>query len=74
MFLLLCDAFGQMRQVFHGAFDLAPYIFKLGLPHQGRRARPTPAGAVGERKHHRQIPHQFLSRRSRLRRHLLMGF
>jgi len=57
MLLLLFNAFGQMRQVFHGAFDLASCTFKLGLPHERRRARPTPAGAVGDCKHHRQIPH-----------------
>jgi hypothetical protein len=74
MLLLLFKAFGQMRQVFHGAFDLAPRTFKLIGSHQRRGARPTAAGAVGDRQHHRQIPHQFLGRRSGLRRHLLMGF
>jgi len=72
--MLLFDTFGQMIEIPHGAFDLALYRFKLARAHQRRRARQTPAGAVGNGKHHRQIPQQFIGWRRRLRRDLLMGF
>jgi len=74
MLMLLFHAFGQMRQIPHGAFDLAPCALKLGVAHQWCGARQTPAGAVGDRQHHRQIPQQFLSNRRRLRLELLLRF
>ena len=58
--MLLFNAFSQMRQISHGAFDLELRRFKLGVAHQGRGARQTPAGTVADREHHRQIPQQFL--------------
>ena len=58
--MLLFDTFGQMRQISHRAFDLAPGAFEVVAAHQGRGARQTPAGTVGDRQHHRQIPQQFI--------------
>ena len=58
--MLLFDTLGQMRQIAHGAFDLAPRTLKLVMAHQRCGARQTPAGAVGDREHHRQIPQQFI--------------
>ena len=72
--MLLLDAFGQMLEIPHGAFDLALRILKLGVAHQRRGARQTPAGTTCDLKHHRQIPQQFLGWRCGLRRDLLMGF
>jgi len=72
--MLLFDAFGQMLEIPHGAFDLALGRLKLAVPHQQCGARQTPAGAVGDGQNHRQIPQQFIGWRWRLRRDLLMGF
>ena len=72
--MLLFNAFGQMHQIPHGAFDLALCILKLGVTHQGCGPRQSPAGAVGDLKHHRQIPQQFLGWRFRLWRDLLVRF
>ena len=72
--MLLFNAFGQMRQIPHGAFDLALRILKLRVAHQRRRTRQAPAGAIGDREHHRQIPQQFIGWRWRLRRDLLVRF
>lgn len=72
--MLLFNAFGQMRQIPHGALDLALRILKLGVAHQRRGARQAPAGAVGDREHHRQIPQQFIGWRFGLRRNLLVRF
>jgi len=47
MVMLLFNAFGQMREVSHGAFDLALGRFKLGVAHQGCGARQTAAGTAG---------------------------
>ena len=58
--MLLFNAFGQMREIPHGAFDLALRILKLGVAHQRSGARQAPAGTVGDLKHHRQIPQQFI--------------
>jgi len=74
MLMLLLNAFGQMRQIPHGAFDLALCILKLGVTHQGRGARQAPAGTVRDREHHRQIPQQFIGWRWRMRRNLLVRF
>jgi hypothetical protein len=74
MLMLLFDAFGQVLQIPHGAFDLALRILKLGVAHQGCRARQTPAGAVADGDDHRQIPQQLLGWRLRLRRDLLVRF
>jgi hypothetical protein len=71
--MLLFDAFGQMLQIPHGAFDLAVCRLKLTGAHQRCGARQTPAGAVGDGDDHHQIPQQFLGWRCRLRRDLLMG-
>jgi hypothetical protein len=60
MLLLLLDAFGQMHQIPNGAFDLAPCVLQLSVAHQRCGTRQTPAGAVRNGKHHRQIPQQFL--------------
>jgi hypothetical protein len=60
MFMLLLDAFGQMGQVSYSAVNLAQGIFKVGVAHQWRCTRQTPAGTVADREHHRQIPQQFL--------------
>lgn len=73
MLLLLLDTFGQVRQIPHAAVDLALCRFKLNVAHQRRRARQSAAGPVGDLKHHRQIPQQFLRWRRRLWRDLLMG-
>jgi hypothetical protein len=72
MFLLLLDAFGQMREIFHGAVDLAPRIFELGAIHQWRCARQPASGTVRDGQHHAQIPQQFTSYRWRFRFDLLM--
>ena len=72
--MLLFDAFGQMRQIPHGAFDLAMGRLQLARAHQRCGARQTPAGTVGDGDDHRQIPQQFLGWSWRLRRDLLMGF
>ncbi len=72
--MLLFNAFGQMHQIPHGAFDLALCILKLGVTHQGRRARQAPAGTVRDREYHRQIAQQFIGWRWRLRRNLLVRF
>ena len=72
--MLLFDAFGQILEIPHGAFDLALRILKLGVTHQGCGARQTPAGAVGNGDDHRQIPQQLLGWRWRLRRDLLVRF
>jgi hypothetical protein len=39
MWILLFNAFGQMCQIPHGTFDLAPYTLKLGVAHQRCGAR-----------------------------------
>ena len=72
--MLLFDTFGQMRQIPHSAFDFALRILKLGGTHQRRRTRQAPAGAIGDREHHRQIPQQFIGWRWRMRRNLLVRF
>ena len=72
--MLLFNAFGQMRQISHSAFDLSLRILKLGVAHQGRGARQAPAGTVGDREHHGQIPQQFIGWRWRLWRDLLVRF
>ena len=72
--MLLFDAFGQMLEIPHGAFDLALRILKLGVAHQRRGARQAPASTVGDREHHRQIPQQFLGNRRWLRFDLLLRF
>jgi len=46
--MLLFDAFGQMRQIPHGAFDLAMGRFKLAVAHQRRGRRQPPTGTVGD--------------------------
>ena len=48
MLMLLFDAFGQMRQIQHGAFDLAMGRFKLAVAHQRRGRRQPPTGTVGD--------------------------
>jgi len=51
--MLLFDALGQMRQISHGALDLAFGRFKLGVAHQRRGTRQTPAGPLCNGEHHR---------------------
>jgi len=53
MLLLLLNPLGQNPQILHGACDLALCRIELVLIHQRRRSRQTPAGAVGDREHHR---------------------
>ena len=65
--MLLFNAFGQMRQIPHSAFDFALRILKLGGTHQRRRTRQAPAGTVRDRENHRQIPQQFIGWRWRMR-------
>ena len=72
--MLLFDAFGQMRQIPHGAFDLAMGRLQLARAHHRCGTRQTPAGTVRDGEHHRQIPQQFIGWSWRLRRDLLMGF
>ena len=72
--MLLGDTFGQRGQVADSAFDLALGIFKVGVAHLWRGARQTPAGTIGNRQHHRQIPQEFFGHRRRLRFDLLLGF
>lgn len=72
--MLLFNTFGQMREIPHGALDLALCILKLDVAHQRRGARQTPAGTVGDREHHGQIPQQFIGWRLGLRRDLLVRF
>jgi hypothetical protein len=74
MVLLLFNAFGQMREIPHGAFDLALSVLKLGVAHQRRGPRQAPAGTIRDRQHHRQIPQQFIGWRFGLRRDLLVRF
>jgi len=59
MLLLLLDALGQMREIFHSALDLVPCRIELGAIHQWRCARQPPAGAVRDGHDHVQIPQQF---------------
>jgi hypothetical protein len=56
LLLLLVNPLGQKAQILYGACDLALGCIELVLTHQRRRSRQTPAGAVGDREHHRQIP------------------
>ena len=72
--MLLFNASGQVREIPHGAFDLALRILQLGVTHQWRRARQSPAGAIRDREHHREIPQQFIGWRFGLRRGLLVRF
>jgi hypothetical protein len=74
MLTLLFNAFGQVHQIPHSAFDLALRIFKLGDGHQRRGVHQAPAGAVGDREHHRQISQQLLGNRRRLRFKLSLCF
>jgi hypothetical protein len=63
-----------MRQISHGAFDLALRRFKLGMAHQRRGTPQTPAGTVDDRDDHRQIPQQFIGWRWWLGQDLLTCF
>jgi hypothetical protein len=74
MLTLLFHAFGQVHQIPHSAFDLALRTLKLGVGHQRRGARQAPAGAVGDREHHREISQQLLGNRRRLRFELALCF
>jgi len=60
LLLLLLNPLGQKAQILYGACDLSFGRIELVLIHQRRRSRQTPAGSVGDREHHRQIPQQFL--------------
>jgi hypothetical protein len=72
--MLLSDTFGQMGQIFHGAFDLALRPFKIAGTHQWHGSRQAPAGAVGDGEHHRQIAQEFFGNRRWLRFQLLLCF